>query len=92
MLHPPIQNRTEHRKLRDQIERSIVPRQVPGISAVKIDAGQAIAGPFSAAVGVRTAIVAAGLLMSVPNLCVLAFVREVRQVRRAPRSDPALVP
>jgi MFS family permease len=52
--------------------------------------GQAIAGPLAGAFGVRAIILASGLLMSVPSLCVVAFVRDVREVRRAPRADTAL--
>jgi hypothetical protein len=45
--------------------------------------GYAIAGPLSVALGARTALFLAGLLMCVPNLAVVAFVREVREVRGA---------
>jgi ABC-type amino acid transport system permease subunit len=45
--------------------------------------GYAIAGPLSLALGVRTALVLAGLLMCVPNLAVVLFVRDVRAVRGA---------
>lgn len=44
--------------------------------------GQAIAGALAAGIGLRATLLLAAALMSVPNLCVLAFVREVRQVRR----------
>jgi MFS family permease len=49
--------------------------------------GYAIAGPLSVAVGVQTALLLAGLLMCVPNLAVVTFVRDVRAVGRA--STPA---
>lgn len=56
--------------------------------------GYAIAGPLSTALGVRTALLLAGLLMCVPNLAVVAFVREVRAVRGAssPLPSPAAAP
>jgi MFS family permease len=44
--------------------------------------GQGIAGALAAGIGVRTTLVLAAALMCVPNLCVIAFVREVRTVRR----------
>ena len=45
-------------------------------------AGQALAGPLAAALGIRPTLVLAGTLMCVPNLLVLAFVREVRRLAR----------
>jgi MFS family permease len=42
--------------------------------------GYLIAGPLYGALGVRTALVLAGLVMCVPNLGVVAFVRDVRAV------------
>jgi MFS family permease len=53
-------------------------------------AGQALAGPLTAALGEHATLVVAGLLMCVPNLAVVAFVREVRSLRR--REDPAPPP
>jgi MFS family permease len=44
--------------------------------------GQGIAGALAAGIGVRGTLVLAVALMTVPNLCVIAFVREVRTVRR----------
>jgi MFS family permease len=52
------------------------------LSLCLMPAGQALAGPLSDAIGVRGTLVLAGALMIVPNLSVLAFVREVRSVRR----------
>lgn len=49
------------------------------LSLCLMPAGQALAGPLATAFGVRTTLVLSGLLMSVPNLLVLAFVREVRR-------------
>jgi hypothetical protein len=51
-------------------------------------AGQALAGPLVGPLGVRGTLILAAALMSVPNLCVLAFVREVRQLRRRETPDP----
>jgi MFS family permease len=45
-------------------------------------AGQALAGPLTTPLGVRGTLLLAVGLMTVPNLCVLAFVREVRTLRR----------
>jgi MFS family permease len=61
------------------------------LSLCLMPAGQALAGPFAEQLGVRGTLLLAAALMSVPNLCVLAFVREVRQVRRreAPGAAPA---
>jgi MFS family permease len=53
-------------------------------------AGQALAGPLSGPLGVRGTLLLAAALMSVPNLCVLAFVREVREVRRREAADAAI--
>ena len=54
-------------------------------------AGQALAGPVSSGLGVRGTLLLAAALMCVPNLLVVAFVREVRQVRRpeTPSTAPA---
>jgi hypothetical protein len=48
--------------------------------------GQALAGALAAGVGRPATLLLAGTLMCVPNLVVVAFVREVRSVRR--RDDP----
>ena len=50
--------------------------------------GQILAGPVSAALGVRATLLLAAALMAVPNLAVVAFVREVRHVER--RDEAAL--
>ena len=60
------------------------------LSLCLMPAGQGLAGPVSDVLGVRATLVLAGALMLVPNLCVLAFVREVRQLRRREAADPAL--
>jgi MFS family permease len=60
------------------------------LSFCLMPAGQALAGPISAAVGVHSTLVLAGTLMCVPNLLVLVFVREVRSVRRRDEPTPAL--
>jgi Transmembrane secretion effector len=51
------------------------------LSVGLLPVGYLIAGPLSAAVGLRLALVVAGLVMCVPNLAVVAFVREVRALR-----------
>ena len=58
------------------------------LSLCLMPAGQALAGPLVAPLGVRGTLILAAALMSIPNLCVLAFVREVRQVRRRETPDP----
>src|SRR5581483_11428074 len=50
--------------------------------------GQILAGPVSTALGVRSTLVLAAALMAVPNLAVVAFVREVRAVRRRDEPEP----
>jgi MFS family permease len=60
------------------------------LSLCLMPAGQALAGPLAGPLGVRGTLILAAALMSVPNLCVLAFVREVRQVRRRDAPDPVL--
>jgi MFS family permease len=60
------------------------------LSVCLMPAGQALAGPVSAAVGLRPTLILAGALMSVPNLLVLAFVRDVRRLRRRDEAVPAL--
>src|ERR671922_926387 len=59
------------------------------LSLCLMPAGQALAGPLSAPLGVRGTLALAGALMCVPNLCVLAFVREVRQLRRREATSTA---
>jgi MFS family permease len=53
--------------------------------------GQGIAGALAAGLGIRATLVLAAALMCVPNLCVLAFVREVRAVGRRDPSPAAAV-
>ena len=62
------------------------------LSLCLMPAGQGLAGPLAGAMGVRSALLLAGGLMTVPNLCVIALVREVRTVRRreAPGAMPAV--
>jgi MFS family permease len=59
-------------------------------------AGQALAGAIAAGVGAPVTLLLAGTLMCVPNLVVVAFVREVRNVRRRDEAEaepaPALSP
>ena len=52
--------------------------------------GQALAGPLSGPLGVRGTLLLAAALMCVPNLSVLAFVREVRHVRRLELAETAV--
>jgi MFS family permease len=52
--------------------------------------GQALAGVVAAGVGVPDTLLLAGALMCLPNLIVLAFVREVRTVRRRDEPSPVL--
>jgi MFS family permease len=59
------------------------------LSLCLMPAGQALAGPLVGPLGVRGTLILAAALMSVPNLCVLAFVREVRRVHRRDAPDPA---
>jgi MFS family permease len=59
------------------------------LSLCLMPAGQALAGPLSASLGVRGTLVLAAALMCVPNLLVIALVREVRQVRRPEAPEPA---
>lgn len=61
------------------------------LSLCLMPAGQALAGPLTVALGVRPTLVLAGTLMCVPNLLVLAFVREVRSVRRRDKPGPVLI-
>ncbi|HLZ48963.1 MAG TPA: MFS transporter, partial [Candidatus Limnocylindria bacterium] len=53
------------------------------LSFCLLPVGQALSGPLSNAIGVHATLVLAGLLMFVPNLAVIAFVRDVRAVRGA---------
>ncbi len=54
--------------------------------------GQALAGALAAGLGVRATLVLAAMLMSVPNLLVVAFVREVRALRRRDARAPSPTP
>jgi MFS family permease len=60
------------------------------LSLCLMPAGQALAGPLVAPLGVRGTLFLAAALMAIPNLCVLAFVREVRRLRRADGPQTAL--
>jgi MFS family permease len=61
------------------------------LSLCLMPVGSLVAGPLSTALGIRATLLLAGVLMSVPNLAVLLFVREVRNVRRRDAGDsPAL--
>jgi MFS family permease len=62
------------------------------LSLCLMPAGQALAGPISNSIGVRGTLVLAGALMCVPNLLVIALVREVREVRRAEAPEPEPAP
>ena len=53
-------------------------------------AGQALAGAVAAGIGRPTTLLLAGALMCVPNLVVVAFVPDVRALRR--RDEPELTP
>jgi hypothetical protein len=60
------------------------------LSLCLMPVGSLIAGPLDSAIGIRATLLLAGVLMSVPNLLVLLFVREVRTVRRSDDAAPAL--
>lgn len=60
------------------------------LSLCLMPAGQALAGPLVTPLGIRGTLFLAAALMSIPNLCVLAFVREVRRLRRADEPHTAL--
>ena len=60
------------------------------ISLSLMPAGQALAGPLSTALGVRGTLLVAAALMCLPNLLVVALVREVREVRRPETPGPAM--
>lgn len=69
------------------IQREVRPERLARVASFDVflslgllPVGYAIAGPLSVALGVRTALVLAGLLMCVPNLAVVLFVRDVRAV------------
>jgi MFS family permease len=53
------------------------------LSLCLMPVGQALSGPLSNAIGVHATLVLAGLLMFVPNLAVVVFVRDVRAARGA---------
>jgi MFS family permease len=78
------------------LQREVRPERLARVGSIDwmlslclMPAGQALAGPISNAVGVRGTLVLAGALMCVPNLLVIALVREVRQVRRPEAPAPA---
>jgi MFS family permease len=58
------------------------------LSLSLLPAGYAIAGPLETAIGVRAALLLAGLVMCVPNLAVVTFVREMRLVERRDDAEP----
>jgi MFS family permease len=79
------------------LQREVQPERLARVGSIDwmlslclMPAGQALAGPISEALGVRGTLLLAGALMCVPNLLVVALVREVREVRRpeAPETAP----
>jgi hypothetical protein len=54
--------------------------------------GQALAGAVAAGIGDPATLLLAGTLMCLPNLVVVAFVPEVRSVRRHDEPEAALAP
>jgi MFS family permease len=60
------------------------------LSLCLMPVGQGLAGPLSHVLGVRETLLRAAALMCIPNLCVLAFVREVRTLRRHEAPGAAL--
>jgi MFS family permease len=61
------------------------------LSLCLMPAGQALAGPLAETFGVRTILILAGALMSVPNLLVLGLVGEVRRLERRDKPTTTLV-
>jgi MFS family permease len=58
------------------------------LSLCLMPAGQTLAGPLTGPLGVRGTLALAAALMFLPNLAVVAFVRDVREVRRPEAPDP----
>jgi MFS family permease len=54
--------------------------------------GFILAGPLETAIGLHSTLLVSGLLMSIPCLCVLGFVGEVRTLERRDDAKPAAVP
>jgi MFS family permease len=80
------------------MQRAVQPERLARVGSIDwmlslclMPAGQVLAGPISEAMGVRGTLVLAGALMCIPNLLVIALVREVRQVRRRETPEPASV-
>ena len=78
------------------MQRAVRPERLARVGSIDwllslclMPAGQALAGPLSTSIGVRGTLVIAAALMCVPNLLVIALVREVRQVRRPDAPEPA---
>jgi MFS family permease len=80
------------------MQQEVEPRRLARVASIDLfltlclmPAGQALAGPISAAVGRDPTLVLAGTLMCIPNFLVLVGVPEVRSVRRRnadPESEP----
>ncbi len=63
------------------------------LSLCLLPAGQALSGPLGNAIGVHATLVLAGLLMCVPSVAVVVFVRDVRAVSSlAPPAGPVARP
>ncbi len=79
--------------MQQQVEPSRLARvaSIDGLTLGLLPLGQALSGPLSNAIGIHATLVLAGLLMCVPNLLVVAFVRDVRAVggSTTPRRPPA---
>jgi len=72
----------------DRLARVASIDQILSIGLMPI--GQTLAGIVAAGIGTPTTLLLAGTLMCVPNLLVVAFVREVRSVRRRDEPSPLL--
>jgi MFS family permease len=81
------------------MQQEVQPERLARVSSIDwllslclMPVGQAMAGALAAGLGLRASLILAAALMTVPNLCVLALVRDVRAVRRhdpSPAAAPA---
>ena len=83
------------------MQQEVAPNRLARVASIDVllslcllPVGQALSGPLSNAIGVHATLVLAGLLMCVPSLAVVVFVRDVRAVRgsKTPLRPPVAAP
>lgn len=81
------------------MQQEVLPERLARVASIDIllsvclmPLGFLLAGPLETAIGLHATLIVSGLLMSIPNLFVLSFVGDVRNLRRREDSEPVAVP